>query len=161
MLFESKAKKLNLHFESAKTFSTPRRLALLVANLADKQQDSLETSLGPSRKAAYDSEGQPTKAAEGFARSKGVSVDELSLVETARGEYLQLTREVKGEPSSKLLPDLLKELIFELSFAKSMKWGVLKIYEMVCPISDFCVTNEQKVCSRYIGKIMSETILNL
>ncbi len=123
LLFESKAKKLNLHFESAKTFSTPRRLALLVANLADRQQDSQETSLGPSRKAAYDSEGQPTKAAEGFARSKRVSVDDLSLVETARGEYLQLTREVKGEPSSKLLPDLLKELIFELSFAKSMRWG--------------------------------------
>ena len=123
LLFESKSKKLKLHFESARTFSTPRRLALYVVNLADRQQDSLETSLGPSRKAGYDSEGQPTKAAEGFARSKGVSVDELSLVETPRGEYLQLTREVKGEPSSKLLPDLLKELIFELNFAKSMKWG--------------------------------------
>ena len=123
LLFESKAKKLKLHFESARTFSTPRRLALYVVNLADRQQDSLETSLGPSRKAGYDSEGQPSKAAEGFARSKGVSVDELSLVETPRGEYLQLTREVKGEPSSKLLPDLLKELIFELNFAKSMKWG--------------------------------------
>ncbi len=123
LLFESKAKKLNLPFGSVKTFSTPRRLALLVSNLADSQDDSLETSLGPSRKAAYDSAGKPTKAAEGFARSKGVSVDELSLVETSKGEYLQLTREVKGEPSSKLLPDLLKELILELSFPKSMKWG--------------------------------------
>ena len=123
LLFESKAKKLNLRFAAVKTFSTPRRLALLVSNLADRQDDSLETSLGPSRKAAYDSEGKPTKAAEGFARSKGVSVDDLSLVETSKGEYLQLTREVKGEPSSKLLPDLLKELIFELSFPKSMKWG--------------------------------------
>ena len=123
LLFESKAKKLNLPFAALKTFSTPRRLALLVSNLADRQDDSLETSLGPSRKAAYDSEGKPTKAAEGFARSKGVSVDDLSLVETSKGEYLQLTREVKGEPSSKLLPDLLKELILELSFPKSMKWG--------------------------------------
>ncbi len=122
-LFESKAKKLKLPFGSVKTFCTPRRLALLVSSLADRQEDSLETSLGPSKKAAYDSEGNPTKAATGFARSKGVSVDQLSVVETAKGEYLQLTREVKGEPSSSLLPELLKELILELSFAKSMRWG--------------------------------------
>lgn len=123
MLFAAKASKLKVPFDSAKTFCTPRRLALLVCNLAERQEDSLETSLGPSKKAAYDSEGKPTKAAEGFARSKGVSVTDLSLVETPKGEYLQLTREVKGEPSSALLPDLLKELISELSFAKSMRWG--------------------------------------
>lgn len=122
-LFEAKANNLKVPFDSAKTFCTPRRLALLVYNLADRQEDSLETSLGPSKKAAYDSEGKPTKAAEGFARSRGVSVTDLSLVETPKGEYLQLTREVKGEASSALLPDLLKELISELSFAKSMKWG--------------------------------------
>jgi len=123
MLFETKANNLKLPFDSAKTFCTPRRLALLVCNLADRQEDSLQTSLGPSKKAAYDSDGKPTKAAEGFARSKGVSVTDLSLVETAKGEYLQLTREVIGESSSALLPDLLKELISELSFAKSMRWG--------------------------------------
>lgn len=123
MLFERKANNLKLPFHSAKTFCTPRRLALHVCNLADRQEDSLQTSLGPSRKAAYDSDGKPTKAAEGFARSKGVSVTDLSLVETAKGEYLQLTREVIGESSSALLPDLLKELISELSFAKSMRWG--------------------------------------
>ncbi len=122
-LFESKAEKLKIPFASVKTFCTPRRLALLVSDLADRQQDSLEISLGPSRKAAYDKDGKPTRAAEGFARSKGVSVDALVLVETARGEYLQLTREVKGEASSTLLPGLLRELILELSFPKSMKWG--------------------------------------
>jgi len=122
-LFESKARDLNLSFESVRTFSTPRRLALLVSNLADYQEDRVETAMGPSRKAAFAPDGKPTKAAEGFARSKGVSVGELSIVETSKGEYLQLTREVKGEPSSKLLPAVLKELIFELSFAKSMKWG--------------------------------------
>ncbi|MEE4164463.1 MAG: glycine--tRNA ligase subunit beta, partial [Desulfocapsaceae bacterium] len=123
LLFEAKAEKRNISFESIKTFSTPRRLALLVCNLAERQRDSLEISLGPSSAAAFDADGKPTRAAEGFARSKGVTVAELSVVETLKGEYLQLTREVKGQSSSALLPGLLQELILELSFPKSMKWG--------------------------------------
>ena len=92
-LFESKAGELKLPFGSVRTFSTPRRLALLVTGLSDAQENSVETILGPSKKAAYDGDGNPTKAAEGFAKSKGVSVAELEIVETAKGEYLQLTRQ--------------------------------------------------------------------
>ena len=122
-LFESKATDLKLPFGSVRTFSTPRRLALFVTGLSDSQKDSVETMLGPSKKAAFDGDGNPTKAAEGFAKSKGVSVSELKIVETTKGEYLQLTRQRKGEAIGTLLPGLLKELILELTFPKSMRWG--------------------------------------
>jgi len=122
-LFVAKAEKLKLSFTKVTTFCTPRRLALIVHDLADQQEDRSETLLGPSQKAAFDADGKPTKAAEGFARSKGARVDDLTLVDTEKGQYLQLVREIKGEPTTALLPAILQELLLELSFSKSMKWG--------------------------------------
>ncbi len=122
-LFRTKAEKLKLVFTGLRTYSTPRRLALIVDQLAERQEDSREELLGPSKQAAFDDQGNPTRAAEGFARSKGVTVDQLSLVATEKGEYLQLVRQVAGVATEALLPELLKEILVELSFAKSMKWG--------------------------------------
>ncbi len=122
-LFAGKAKTLQLRYRAMRTFATPRRLALIVTDLAERQDDIREEMLGPSRQAAFAADGTPTKAAEGFARSKGVSVADLSVVSTAKGEYVQLVREVPGAATSDLLPTLLQECIVELSFAKSMKWG--------------------------------------
>ncbi|MBT8334553.1 MAG: glycine--tRNA ligase subunit beta [Deltaproteobacteria bacterium] len=122
-LFVQKVEKLELSFEKIKTYCTPRRLALQVTNLADHQKDRQEELLGPSKKAAFDAEGNPTKAAVGFARSKGVTVQDLKLVETSRGEYLQLIRDREGKPTDSLLPTILQEIVLELSFPKSMRWG--------------------------------------
>ncbi|BDD86932.1 glycine--tRNA ligase subunit beta [Desulfofustis limnaeus] len=122
-LFRTKADKLQVSYTSLRTFSTPRRLALIVTGLADKQDDISEELLGPSKQAAYDGAGNPTKAAEGFARSKGVTVADLRVVATPKGEYLQLVRQIPGVATIELLPQLLRELLVELSFAKSMKWG--------------------------------------
>ncbi len=122
-LFTDKMNDLGLGFSALARFGTPRRLALVVNGIDEAQQDSEEVLLGPSKKAAYDGDGKPTRAAEGFARSRGVSVDELELVQTPKGEYLQLTRKVIGKQTSEILPGLLKELILGLSFPKSMRWG--------------------------------------
>ena len=122
-LFTEKASALNLAFSSVQKFSTPRRLALLVRELAERQEDSTEVLLGPSKQAAFDPDGNPTKAAEGFARSKGVAVDDLEIVQTDKGEYLQLVRHVEGTDTDALLPAVLQEIILELSFQKSMRWG--------------------------------------
>ena len=122
-LFRKKIEALNLAYGEVKTFCTPRRLALKVVGIAERQDDRKEVLMGPSKQAAYDAEGNPTKAAEGFARSKGATVDDLMLVDTPKGQYLQLERELKGVETSKLLPAVLKEIILELPFAKSMKWG--------------------------------------
>ena len=121
--FVRKAQALNLGHGEVVVKGTPRRLALIVLGLAERQQDSREELLGPSKAAAFDSAGQPTRAVEGFARSRGVAVSDLQVVATPKGEYLMLIREVAGKPTAELLPELLLQLILEMTFAKSMRWG--------------------------------------
>lgn len=132
-LFTEKMEDLGLSFEAVTQFATPRRLALVVKGIDHRQQDTEEVLLGPSKKAGYDSNGQPTGAAQGFARSKGAAVEDLEVVETPKGEYLQLTRTVQGKQTDELLPAVLKDIILALSFPKSMKWGANQ-YSFARPI---------------------------
>lgn len=121
--FANKAAELKIGHGAIEVMGTPRRLALIVRDVVEKQEDVKEELLGPSKKAGFDAEGQMTKAAAGFARSKGADVSDLKVVETPKGEYLMLVREVKGDDTIHLLPNLLQSLILNLSFAKSMRWG--------------------------------------
>ncbi|MDP3479030.1 MAG: glycine--tRNA ligase subunit beta, partial [Desulfoprunum sp.] len=121
--FIKRAAALNLGHGEVVCLGTPRRLALIVHNLVQTQKDCREELLGPSKIAAFDTDGKPTRAAEGFARSKGVEVADLQVVETPKGEYLMLVREVAGRPTVDLLSELLHGLILEMTFAKSMRWG--------------------------------------
>jgi len=104
-------------------YSTPRRLALLVRDLEEAQADFEELIKGPSRSAAFDSEGRPTKAAEGFARSRGARPEDLEVLETEKGEFVFLRRVQRGRPAAEVLPALLEELLSSFSFPKSMRWG--------------------------------------
>ena len=121
--FIQKAKGLRIAHGAVKVMGTPRRLTLIVTGVSDSQTDIKEELLGPSKKAAYDADGKFTKAAEGFARSKGVQPGDLKVVDTPKGEYLMLIREVVGKSTVDLLPGVLGEIIKELSFPKSMVWG--------------------------------------
>ena len=121
--FVAEAKSLNLEYESVRCLGTPRRLALLVTGLADRQPDSRAELMGPSKQAGFDDEGNPSKAAMGFARSKGADVSDLQVVETEKGEYLMLVQETKGVATTELLPAMLGSLMQRFSFAKSMRWG--------------------------------------
>jgi len=121
--FIKQAKDLNLAHGTVETLGTPRRLALLVEDLSDSQPDSSEKFMGPSRQAGFDADGNPTKAAMGFARSKGADVSDLKIVETEKGEYLMLVQERKGVATTELLPKVLEGLMQGFSFAKSMRWG--------------------------------------
>lgn len=114
---------LELAFTSISTYGTPRRLTLAVVGLPSRQQDRRLEHIGPSKKAGFDAEGRLTKAAEGFARSRGFTPDQLQVVATARGEYLMAVEDVKGQETVALLPDLLESLIRELVFPKSMRWA--------------------------------------
>jgi len=112
-----------LTFSGMEVYSTPRRLALLVRGLEEEQPD-LETEVrGPSREAAFDAEGRPTRAAEGFARSRGVRVEDLQVRETEKGEFVFAVVREKGRATAEILPALLEELVRSLSFRKSMRWG--------------------------------------
>ena len=121
--FTAKAAELNFSHGAVKVMGTPRRLALIVNDVEEKQRDTVEELLGPAKKAAFDGEGKPTRALEGFARSKGAAVSDLRPVETPKGEYMMLIREVKGTETASLLAGVLHSLILELSFPKSMRWG--------------------------------------
>src|SRR5512137_2369236 len=100
-----------LSYSAVQTVATPRRLALVVKDIPAVQPDAEITATGPSKKAAYDSEGKPTKAAEGFARGQGVSVTELQVVTTEKGEYLAVTKKETGRPTHLILAEILPKLV--------------------------------------------------
>ena len=88
-----------LSFGEVRTLATPRRLALVVKDIPAVQPDAEITATGPSIKAAYDADGTPTKAAEGFARGQGVDVSALRIVTTDKGEYIAVTKQETGRPT--------------------------------------------------------------
>lgn len=112
-----------IEFQEIKLNSTPRRLVLLIDGLAEKQEDLKEVVKGPSKKIAFDKDGNPTKALEGFVRGQGASLDDIFLQEHNGEEYVYVNKVKRG----KLVEDILKEnmanMIKSISFPKSMKWG--------------------------------------
>ena len=113
----------SLSYDSIESYGTPRRLALRVKGLPDKQEDRTEEAYGPPVKIAYDEEGNPTKPALGFAKAQGVDIKELIIVKRDKGEFLALKRKIKGQKTDKILKEILPDLILSLPFKKSMKWG--------------------------------------
>lgn len=116
-----------LEFDDIRTFATPRRMALAVSGVAEKQPTLRTEAMGPAKKIAYDADGNPTKAAIGFARGQGLDVSELRLVETEKGEYLFAEKEEAGRPTSELLMDILPRIVGGIPFKKSMRWKDLDI----------------------------------
>jgi glycyl-tRNA synthetase beta chain len=114
---------LALPYSALRTAATPRRLAVSVSGLAECQPDREEEILGPPRKAAFDKNGQPTQAAIGFAKTRGVGVEALQIMATPKGEYLMVRVEQKGRQTAELLAELLPEIVTSLNFPKSMRWG--------------------------------------
>ena len=106
-----------------RVLGTPRRLVVLVEGLAPRQRPVEETVKGPPARVAFDAGGRPTKAAIGFARKQGVSVDELSIQETDGGEYVVATKREEGQPAGEVLTSVLPGLIANLHFSKSMRWN--------------------------------------
>ncbi|MBE9507417.1 MAG: glycine--tRNA ligase subunit beta, partial [Chloroflexi bacterium] len=112
-----------LDYENLRVLGTPRRLAVLVEGLAPRQRPVEELVKGPPVRVAFDPAGQPTKAAQGFARKQGVGVDALEVQEIDGGEYVVATRREEGQPAAEVLTTLLPELIAGLRFKKSMRWN--------------------------------------
>lgn len=112
-----------LPYGSIETYGTPRRIALLVRELAERQLDLEQEAKGPSVKAAYDAEGNPTKAALGFARGQGVAVEDLYQKELNGGRYVFAVRKAPGAETLEVLPRVLPQLVTGLHFPKPMRWG--------------------------------------
>ena len=145
-----------LHYDTIHTAGTPRRLAICVKGLVSQQPDREEEFLGPAKTAAFDAANNPTKAAAGFARSKGAEVEDLKIVNTPKGEYVMLVRQNKGEKTENLLPQILQGLIADLTFPKSMRWGAGET-SFVRPIHWLLVLYEGRKIDVQIGDITSGT----
>ncbi|MDZ7752212.1 MAG: glycine--tRNA ligase subunit beta [Gammaproteobacteria bacterium] len=104
-------------------FATPRRLAVLVEDLERRQPDRETERRGPAVKAAFDADGMPTKAAQGFARSCGVPVEDLARVATDKGEWLAYTVHEQGQDATELLPAIAAAALDHLPIPKRMRWG--------------------------------------
>ncbi|MBI5643337.1 MAG: glycine--tRNA ligase subunit beta [Deltaproteobacteria bacterium] len=123
-VFKKKAsEECRVGFKSVRTLATPRRLTLIVEGLEERQPDATIEIKGPNKKAAYDTDGKPTGALLGFARSQDAKIEELKLVSTDKGEYVYAVKKSKGRPTAKLLPEMLKSTLSSLTFPKAMRWG--------------------------------------
>ncbi len=121
-LLEENLRKERLPFGRSQTYGTPRRLVAFVWSLAGVQEPFVQEIRGPSRQQAFEADGRPTRAAIGFARAYGVSVDDLQIRDTGRGEFVFVVRQMKGESAHQVLKRVVPEVIRALSFPKTMRW---------------------------------------
>ncbi len=103
-------------------YGTPRRLAVVIEGLPDRQLDRVEDAKGPSVQAAF-KDGKPTKAAEGFARSRRVSIDDFEIRTTEKGEFVFVKQTLSGRPTTEILTELVPTWIFGLEGKRFMRWG--------------------------------------
>jgi glycyl-tRNA synthetase len=116
-------KEARLDYTGLRCFVAPRRLVVYVEDLSPRQQDREQVIKGPPAKAAFDAQGQPTKAAEGFARSAGVAVADLQTRQFEGRDYVVALRAQVGQPATDVLAELLPRLVGSLKFALAMRWN--------------------------------------
>jgi len=112
-----------LGYAAIEVHGSPRRLAVIVTDCAERQDDVTLRHKGPAAKAAFDADGSPTKAAEGFARGKGVSVEDLRVEDVEGGSYVFAVVDEPGRPALDVLPAVLADLAVSIDWPKSMRWG--------------------------------------
>ena len=137
-------------FASVRTLGTPRRMALLVKDLAEKQADVTSENRGPSVKIAFDADGKPTKAAQGFARGQHVAPEDL----VEKDGYVYAVVHETGKETAELLKTLLPELICALSFPNNMRWGSLE-FKFIRPIRWLVALFDSEVIPFEIANVTS------
>lgn len=118
---------LRLKYEAVEVYATPRRLVVHARQVAARQADESFVAKGPPAERAFDAEGQPTKAAIGFARGRGVDVADLKVEHMDGGEYVTALVRNEGRPAAEVLPEALQRLIGEIKFGKAMRWNATDV----------------------------------
>ncbi len=126
-LMERELQKRRIDFREIKTYGTPRRLVLAANGIAPMQKDIVIQKTGPARSAAFDSNGNPTKAAIGFAKGQGIDISQIKFIKTEKGEYISAERKEQGKPTETLLPEIIPSVIAGLTYPKSMRWHTYDI----------------------------------
>ncbi|OHU84735.1 MULTISPECIES: glycine--tRNA ligase subunit beta [Pseudoalteromonas] len=117
---------LELSYQAINWYASPRRLGLTVSALETQQQDKVVEKRGPAVAAAFDADGNPTKAAQGWARGCGIDVNDAQTLETDKGAWLLHRATVKGQEAIELLADVINKALAKLPIPKPMRWGVNK-----------------------------------
>ena len=134
----------DISFDTIKAFAAPRRLALQIHGIADKQPDRSEQKRGPAIKAAFDAEGNPTRAAIGFAKGLGIEASELMIINTDKGDYVGYEQMVHGKTVAELLPQIFQTALDNLPIAKRMRSGTSR-NEFVRPVQWVVLMADDKV----------------
>ena len=150
---ETKLNNDRIKFDEIKTYGTPRRLVLDVHNLAETQEDLNLVNMGPAKNVAYVN-GELSRAGLGFAKSQGIEPEQLEIVSTPKGEYIAARKYMKGKSTKELLPEILKSLVLELNFPKSMKWSDKKL-RFARPVQWFLALCDSEVVPFEIEGIVS------
>lgn len=137
-----------LAFTASKAYATPRRLAVLIENLASAQADKTVEKRGPALQAAFAADGSPSKATLGFAASCGTTFEQLQRLKTDKGEWLSYTQAIAGQAAEAIVPDIIRHSINALPIAKRMRWGsfasefVRPVHWAVLLFGDKAITTE-------------------
>ncbi|KYN90465.1 glycine--tRNA ligase subunit beta [Vibrio cidicii] len=156
--FAAELKAADLAHEGIKWFATPRRLALKVANLAEGQADKVVEKRGPAIAVAFDADDQPTKAAQGWARGNGITVEQADRLKTDQGEWLLYKQEVKGQEAKAVVVELAAKALANLPIAKPMRWGD-KETQFIRPVKTLTILfGDELIEGEILGVSSSRTI---
>ena len=148
----------NLTYGDVKWFAAPRRLALKITKLAATQPDSEVEKRGPAIAAAFDAEGNPSKAAEGWARGCGITVSQAERLSTDKGEWLLYRAKVTGESVQALLPNIITRSLAKLPIPKLMRWGASDT-QFVRPVHTVTLLLDSEVVPATILGIQSDRVI--
>ncbi|MFC3033221.1 glycine--tRNA ligase subunit beta [Pseudoalteromonas fenneropenaei] len=154
--FKAELTGLELGFETVSWYASPRRLGLRVLALETQQQDKLVEKRGPAVAAAFDAEGKPTKAAEGWARGCGITVAEAERIATDKGEWLLHRGKVAGQQTITLLSDAMNKALAKLPIPKPMRWGAYKT-QFIRPVHTVAALFGREIVA---GEVLGKTISN-
>jgi glycyl-tRNA synthetase beta chain len=155
---EAELKKADLAFEKVSWLASPRRLALVITNLADSQADKVVEKRGPAVNVAFDSEGNATKAAQGWARSNGITVEQAERLITKKGEWLLFKAEVSGKKVAELIPAIAAEALAKLPIPKPMRWGATST-QFIRPVHTVCMLFGKQLIQGELLGIESDRII--
>ena len=142
-LMEDELKSERISFSDIESFSTPRRIAIIIKDIADKQEDLYKKSLGPSIEVGY-KDGRLTKAGEGFIKSQGATEDDIKIIENEKGKYIFIDKFIAGKESKEILPTILFNIVNKIEFEKSMKWSD-KSFRFARPIKWFVTLLDKEI----------------
>ncbi|MGF1701897.1 glycine--tRNA ligase subunit beta [Photobacterium makurazakiensis] len=156
--FEAGLKSAELSHEGIKWYAAPRRLALKVTALAEGQADKVVEKRGPAVSVAFDAEGNATKAAQGWARGNGITVEQAERLKTDKGEWLLFKQEVAGKPVQELVIDIAAKALAGLPIPKAMRWGNSDI-QFIRPVKTLTVLlGDELIEGEILGVASARTI---